>query len=110
MDKAHLIELESIKKDSAALEADLASTDPQVMKRVDAQLQEIDKRFQAWAKKYNIELTTHTEEDRNPVARRKCKSYLDLDINGVAQTCILIGRKRFNCLYSCSKQTANPFE
>jgi hypothetical protein len=110
MSKEHLIELESIKKDAAALEADFTSKDPNVVKRVDAQLQEIDKRLEAWGKKYNIQFTTHTEEDRSPVARRRCKSYIDVEVGGVPQDCFLIGRKRFNCLYKCINQTANPFE
>jgi len=78
------------------------SADRAVAKKAEAELRDIAKALQAWARKNGVKLHRHVEAQPDVEARiRKCQAIIDTDVGGDPMTCVLIGKQRRNCLYSC---------
>jgi hypothetical protein len=99
-------ELEKIKAAALALGARLHSDDQKIAEQAMTELKAIGGEFEAWAKKSNVSLTRHTEEA--PETRRRCAPWISTVINGKIQACVLLGKERRNCLYSCAPATMVP--
>ncbi len=101
-------ELERIRRDAAALEQDLQSTDEKVAAAAEKKLKKAAADLKALAKEHGFKLARHEEPTAPPEMRRKCAPVISTVINGKIQMCILVGKEGRNCLYSCSPATMMP--
>ena len=94
--------LEKIRRTWTDLQAGLDSPDAGAVAKAEAQLAQAAKNLRAWAKKNKVDLVQHTEQHgEDATIRRKCKTTINVDINGRPSPCVLIGKQRRNCLYNC---------
>ena len=99
-------ELQQFKQLAEGLEVQISSEDTTVAIKADAQLAQLNKDIEAWAKKNKVRSFQHTvAETGSAETRRRCKPMIILppstNPDASANVCLLMGKQGRNCLYVC---------
>jgi hypothetical protein len=102
-------ELEKITRLSARLQKSLDSADKDVVKKAEARLNEVSDQLRAWAKRHEVKLVRHTEQDGSaPTVRRRCPMTTWTTRGEKVYICFFMERQGRNCLYECVLNPHRP--
>lgn len=101
-------ELERIKQAAEALQDDLGSADEKVAAAAEAKLKQLGADFKTLFKKLGKVVVNHEEQATGPEPRRRCETIISRVIDGKVHVCVLIGKERRKCLYSCGPASMTP--